>query len=153
RVAAAFAGGGGAPRGDMQAVLRAVLLDPEAANAIHVREPFLRYVALNRVLHATSDAGTYPGLGYLPQFLVQQHVLSAPSVFNFYSPNFAPAGELGTAGLVAPEMQISTDSTVIGLADLVAYTLYGTQSIDTPTNFTTIRLDLSDLEALAADPD
>jgi len=154
RVSAAFAGTGtGAPRGDMKAVLRAVLLDPEAASGIHLREPFLRFVAMNRILHATSDDDTYPAVGYIAQFLVQQHVLSAPSVFNFYSPAFSPAGELGRAGLVSPEFQISTDSTVVGLADLVAFAIYGDQSIDTPTGFTKIRLDLTDLEALAGNAD
>jgi uncharacterized protein (DUF1800 family) len=154
RVAAAFAGNGtSVPRGDMKTVLRAVLSDPEAAAGIHLREPFLRYVALNRILHATSDDGTYPALAYIAQFLVQQHVLSSPTVFNFYSPNFSPAGELGSAGMVAPEFQITTDSTIVGGANLMAYALYATQSIDTPTGFTTIHLDLSDLEALAGDVD
>ncbi len=153
RVSAAFAGNGtSVPRGDMKTVLRAVLQDPEAASGIHLREPFLRYVALNRTLHATSSDGTYPALGYLGQFLLQQNVLSAPSVFNFYSPNFAPPGELGQAGRVAPELQITTDSTIVGYANLVAYSLYGQQSIDTPSGFPTIQLDLSDLEALADDP-
>jgi uncharacterized protein (DUF1800 family) len=154
RVSAAFAGNGTSiPRGDMQHVLRAVLLDPEAAAGIHLREPFLRYVALNRILHATSDDGTYPGLAYVAQFLLQQHVLSSPSVFNFYSPNFSPPGELGQAGLVAPEYQITTDSTIVGMADLIAYALYGQQSIDTPQGFATIHLDLADLEALADNTD
>jgi uncharacterized protein (DUF1800 family) len=154
RVAAAFAGNGtNIPRGDMQHVLRAVLLDPEAAAGIHLREPFLRYVALNRILHAKSDDGTFPGLAYLAQFLLQQHVLSSPSVFNFYAPNFSPPGELGQTGLVAPEYQITTDSTIVGMADLVAYALYGQQSIDTPQGFTTIRLDVADLTAMAGDAD
>jgi uncharacterized protein (DUF1800 family) len=154
RVAAAFAGNGtSVPRGDMKNVLRAVLSDPEAAAGIHLREPFLRFVALNRILHATSDDGTYPGLAYIAQFLLQQHVLSSPTVFNFYSANFSPAGELGSAGMVAPEFQITTDSTIVGGANLAAYALYGTQSIDTPTGFTTIHLDLTDLEALAGDVD
>jgi len=154
RVAAAFAGNGTTiPRGDMQHVLRAVLLDPEAATGIRLREPFLRFVALNRIAHATSDDGTYPGLAYLAQFLLQQHVLSSPSVFNFYSPNFAPAGELGAAGRVAPEFQITTDSTIVGVTDLMAFALYGQQSIDTPAGFTTIRLDLDDLEAVADNVD
>jgi uncharacterized protein (DUF1800 family) len=152
RVAAAFAGGGGMPRGDMRAVLRAVLLDPEAVSGIKLREPFLRYVQLNRAVPATSDDGTYPGLGYVAQFLLQQHVLSAPSVFNFYSPNYSPAGELGNSGLFAPEFQITTDSTVVGLANLMAYAIYTDQSIDTPQGFPAIRLDLSALEALADDP-
>ncbi len=152
RVSAAFAGNGSVPRGDMETVLRAVLEDPEAASGIRLREPFLRYVAMHRTLHATSADGTYPALGYIGQFLLQQNVLSSPSVFNFYSPNFSPAGELGQAGKVAPEMQITTDSTIVGYANLVAYALYGQQSIDTPANFPTIHLDLSDLEALAGDP-
>ena len=154
RVSAAFAGNStGTPRGDMKAILRAVLLDPEAPSGIHLREPFLRFVALNRILHATSDDGTYPAVGYIAQFLLQQHVLSAPSVFNFYSPAFSPAGELERGGLVSPEFQISTASTVVGLADLVAFAIYGDQSIDTPAGFTKIRLDLTDLEALAGDVD
>ncbi len=152
RVTAAFNGNATTPRGDMRAVLRAILLDPEAGAGIKLREPFLRYVALNRALTAISDDGTYPGYGYLAQFLLQQHVLSAPSVFNFYSPNFAPAGELGNNQRFAPEFQITTDSTLTGFAILMAYAIYGDSSIETPAGFTRIRLDFSQLEALAADP-
>ena len=95
RVSAAFEGDGSTPRGDMVNVLRAILLDPEAEQGIKLREPFLRYLHLNRGLNVTSSDGTWPGYGYVAQFLTQQHVLSAPSVFNFYLPNFSPAGELG----------------------------------------------------------
>ena len=77
---------------------------------------------------------------------------TSPS-FNFYSPAFSPAGELGRAGLVAPEFQISTDSTVVGLADLMAFAIYGDQSLDTPAGFTRIHLDLTSLEALAGNAD
>ncbi|MFX3657577.1 MAG: DUF1800 family protein [bacterium] len=152
RVAAAFDGDGAQPRGDMVRVLRAVLFDPEADSGIRLREPFLRYVALNRSLGATSDDGTYPGLGYIVQFLTQQHVLSAPSVFNFYSPGFSPAGDLGDAGLAAPEFQITTESTIVGMTNLIAFALYGERAIDTPDGFATIRLDLGEYEALAVDP-
>lgn len=153
RVAAAFAGNASTPRGDMTAVIRAILLDPEAANGVRLREPFLRYVALNRILHAASSDGTYPAYGFIAQYLLQQHVLSAPSVFNFYSPFFSPPGELGAAGLVAPEFQITTDSTVVGFSNLMAYALYSPQSIDTPQVWNNpITLDLSQLESLAANP-
>ena len=74
-------------------------------------------------------------------------------MFNFYSPSFSPAGELGAAGRVAPEFQITTDSTIVGVTDLMAFALYGQQSIDTPAGFTTIRLDLDDLEAVADNVD
>ena len=38
--------------------------------------------------------------------------MSAPTVFNWYLPDFNPGGALGAAGLVAPEMQITTETTV-----------------------------------------
>lgn len=150
RVAAAFDGDGAQPRGDMVRLLRAILFDSEADAGIKLREPFLRYVAMNRALGATSDNGTFPGLGFIVQFLTQQHVLSAPSVFNFYSPGFQPPGELGAAGLTAPEFQITTESTVVGVTNLMAYALYGDRSIDTPDGFTRIRLSLGEYESLAA---
>jgi uncharacterized protein (DUF1800 family) len=153
RVTAAFDGDGSTPRGDMVAVLRAILLDPEAETGIKLREPFLRYVALNRGLDVRSGDGTFPGLGYVGQFLTQQNVLSAPSVFNFYLPVFSPAGELSDAGLVAPEFQITNASTIVGVTNLLAYALFGEVSVETPEGFTDITLDLSDYEALADDPD
>ncbi len=153
RVSAAFDGDGTTPRGDMTTVLRAVLLDPEASDGVKLREPFLRYLALNRGLDVASSDGTWPGYGFVVQFLTQQHVMSAPSVFNFYLPNFTPAGELGNSGLVAPEFQITNDSTIAGMTNLIAYALFGEQSIDTPDDFADITLDLSAYEALAATPD
>jgi hypothetical protein len=43
-----------------------------------------------------------------------QSPLLAPSVFNFYSPDFKQSGPLAQAGLVAPEFQITTDATTAG---------------------------------------
>ncbi len=153
RVSAAFDGDGSTPRGDMEAVLRAILLDPEAAEGIKLREPFLRYLHLNRGLNVTSSDTTWPGYGFVAQFLTQQHVLSAPSVFNFYLPSFSPAGELGDAGITAPEFQITNASTVVGMTNLIAYALFTEQSIDTPDGFADITLDLTDYEDLADDPE
>lgn len=150
RVSAAFAGSGGAPRGDMQAVLRAILTDPEAQSGLRLREPFRRYLAMNRSLHAGTDDSTVPGAGFVAQFLTQQHVLSAPSVFNFYLPQFRPAGPIGDQGLTAPEFQITDASTIVGMTNLVAYTLYAQQSIDSPDGFADITLDLAPWEARAA---
>lgn len=151
RVSDAFAGSGGSARGDMQAVLRAILTDPEADQAERLREPFRRYVALNRVLAARADGGTIPGAGFVAQFLTQQHVLSSPSVFNFYSPEFRPAGVLGDADLIAPEFQITDASTIVGMTNLLAYAIYGEQSIDTAEGFAPITLNLEPLLSVAAD--
>ena len=152
RVSAAFEGDGNTPRGDMVAVLRAVLLDPEAADGIKLREPFLRYLALNRGLNVSSSDGTWPGLGYVAQFLTQQHVMSASSVFNFYLPGFSPAGPLLDSGMVAPEFQITDASTIVGMTNLIAYALFGEQSIDTPDGFADLSVDLSDYQDLAGQP-
>ncbi|MEM7003584.1 MAG: DUF1800 family protein, partial [Pseudomonadota bacterium] len=153
RVSSAFAGGGATPRGDMRAVLRAILLDPEAASATRLQEPFRRYVALNRILQSTAADGSVPGAGFVAQFLTQQHVLSAPSVFNFYLPNFSPSGVLGDAGLVSPEFQITNASTVVGMTNLLAYALFSEQSIDSPEELGPITPDFSEFEALAGDAD
>jgi uncharacterized protein (DUF1800 family) len=129
RISAVFANNGSGVRGDLRAVIRALLLDPEArdftrlADPTHglVREPYTRYVALARALGATPgpDAAPAPGAarrfrgfgGVDGDFL--QRPLSAPSVFNFYSPAYQPPGPVGALGLVAPELQIVNSVTAI----------------------------------------
>ncbi|RYD43623.1 MAG: DUF1800 family protein [Verrucomicrobiaceae bacterium] len=114
RVSAAFTTSGG----DFKAVLRAILLDSEARDygrlsvVSHglVREPYTRYVAMARIMEAapadaTVSGGRYRGFGALNDDFLQRP-LSAPSVFNFYSPENRPAGPMRDSGLVSPEMQI-----------------------------------------------
>jgi len=149
RVASAFNGEGETPRGDMKALVRAIFTDPEVASAERIREPFRRYVHMIRALEPTSEDGSYPGLGYLAQFLTGQHVLSAPSVFNFYSPAFTQPGELETLGWVSPELQITTEDTIVGITNLVAATLYREQGLDTPIDFPDVTFNLSHYFALA----
>lgn len=107
----------GSPGGDLKQVLRAILLDSEARDysrlsvASHglVREPYTRYVAMARVFEAApadpSAGGRYRGFGSLDGNFLQRP-LSAPSVFNFYSPENKPVGPLRDNGLASPEMQI-----------------------------------------------
>src|SRR4029453_6718575 len=52
--------------------------------------------------------------------------LGAPTVFNFFEPGFARPGEIAQAGLVSPEFQIATETTVIGNANLARMVLGGT---------------------------
>lgn len=124
RVSAVFADNGSGVRGDLKAVVRAILLDTEArepdrmADPAHgqVREPYTRFVAFARALEAApADAtagGRYRGFGSLDGDLLQRP-LSAPSVFNFYSPDYLPPGEMTDAGLVSPEMQVINSVTAI----------------------------------------
>ncbi len=112
RVSAAFADNGQGVRGDMKAFIKAILLDPEARAAAmmdvptfgKLREPFLRCVNLARAFNASTPSGWY----YLDAFTLDhvQEPMKAPSVFNYYLPNYAPPGALVEAGLVAPEFQI-----------------------------------------------
>ena len=112
RVSAAFADNGSGVRGDLKAVVKAILLDPEARDPAmmsqptwgKLREPFLRVVNFARAFNASSTSGYYP----LDQFTLD-HVedpMDAPSVFNFFLPAHSPPGPITQAGLVAPEFQI-----------------------------------------------
>ena len=135
RVASAFNNNGQGVRGDMKAVIRAVLLDEEARgdNARkqpsfgRIREPVLRFTHLMRALEASSRTG-YWGIGRtdVPGNL-NQTAMRAPSVFNFYRPGYSPAGTpVARAGLVAPEMQITQESSVAGYADYLDRFVGGT---------------------------
>lgn len=113
RVAGVWDDDGTGRRGHLGAVVRAILLDAEALAGTNgrpefgaVREPLLRCTTFLRAFNSTGFQGGDPydleeGLGQGP--------LTAPSVFNFYSPSYAPP-DLAATGLVAPEMQITTHS-------------------------------------------
>jgi uncharacterized protein (DUF1800 family) len=115
RVARVFADNGRGVRGDLGAVIKAVLLDTEARaapTADHhgkLKEPLLRLTGLWRAYGARAANGRYAvqGLG----FLLGQAPLQSPSVFNFFRPDHAPPGEIADAGRVAPEMQINNELT------------------------------------------
>ncbi len=123
RVAAKFANNGAGVRGDMKAVMKAVLLDPEARDPAmmsqptwgKLREPFLRCVNLARAFNASSTSGHYP----LDQFSLAhlQDPMNSPSVFNFFLPTHSPAGPVTQQGLVAPEFQILNASSAVSGAN------------------------------------
>lgn len=119
RVAAAFNNNGAGVRGDMRAVIRAVLLDPEAAatgSAKKLREPVLRMVNWMRAFNAKSTSGRFTMVGTDDALSgLGQSALRAPSVFNFFRPGYTPPGSaLSAAGMVAPEMQITGEPSVTG---------------------------------------
>jgi uncharacterized protein (DUF1800 family) len=113
RVASVFSDNGAGVRGDLGAVVKAILMDPEARDGTgadtdgKVREPLLRLTQLWRAYDAQSDGGGYP-IDYIWVFF-GQGPLQSPSVFNFFSPFFAPPGEIRDRGLAAPELQIATE--------------------------------------------
>lgn len=119
-VAAAFADNGAGVRGDMKAVVKAVLLHPEARqpsdSAGKLREPVLRLATVLRAFGYRSDTGQYRvGVTDNPGTQLGQTPMRSPSVFNFYRPGYVPPGtQAAAAGLAVPEMQITHETTVSG---------------------------------------
>jgi len=119
RVATVFNDDGAGERGNLQAVIRAILMDEEArqipAFAAYgkLREPVLRLSHLWRAFNIqpgtqASERNEFntgsPELMNLTS-VTGQSVLRSPSVFNFFQPGFAPAGPVAAQNLVAPEFE------------------------------------------------
>ncbi|RYZ05686.1 MAG: DUF1800 family protein [Alphaproteobacteria bacterium] len=129
RVAAAFANNGAGVRGDMKAIIKAVLLDPEARDAAKasdpnwgkLREPILRFSAWLRAFSATNTQGRLSLWGYDDWMKVLgQAVFQPPSVFSYYRPDYAPPGAIRAANLTGPEFQITHESSVTAYANFVS---------------------------------
>ena len=117
-VSLAFANNGRGVRGDIKAVVKAVLMHPEARqlsdNSGKLREPVLKLAAYLRAFPHTSDTGYWRvGNTDSAAFSLGQTPLRSPSVFNFYRPGYvAPGTAAAAAGLVAPELQIAHETSV-----------------------------------------
>lgn len=154
RVARVFNDNGAGVRGDLQAVIRAVLMDGEARLRLSplpddeigkLREPILRFLQWARVVKLQSSDGLW-GVGDLssPERLGQSP-LRAPSVFNFFRPAYVPLNTpMAQQGLVAPEFQITDESSVIGYVNF----LFGIL----PNGASNVSVDYSDWLPLASDP-
>ncbi len=123
RVATVFNNNGQGVKGDMKALLKAILLDPEARRgdvpgsgpdqAGKLREPFLWYTGLLRGMGCTS-ALTWPA-GELAT--PTQNPYNAESVFSFYAPTDRAPG----SNLLAPEQRLLNASELA--SRLSGYTL------------------------------
>lgn len=161
RVAAVFNNNGKGVRGDMAAVVRAILLDPEARdpsraadpNAGKLREPLVRMANWARAFGATSASGAWLIGSTSGNTSLGQTALTSPSVFNFFRPGYSPPNtRVGAAGLVAPEFQIVDEVTVAGYLNTMQTTIdtgIGTRS----GGVSDVRADYAPLVALAGDVD
>jgi uncharacterized protein (DUF1800 family) len=158
RVAAVFDNNGAGVRGDMKAVLRAILLDPEARGDLktsptygHLREPAQYICNLLRAFNTKSVDGTQPSDGYLnPQAVnMGQDVYRPPSVFSYYSPGYNISGT--NPPVKGPEYQLLNTATAIRRANFVSTMVYGNiaVSINSPNGTS---LDLTGLTQLAGNP-
>lgn len=121
RVATIFNNNGSGVRGDLKAVIRAILLDPEARDnnvdengnyAGMLREPFVRYMNLMKGLKLTTTGGIYRNVMYDIYDKLEQIPMASNTVFNFFQPDYQPDGDLKNAGKYAPEFQLLNSQTL-----------------------------------------
>ncbi len=161
RVATAFANNGAGVRGDLGAVVRAILTDYEARSPAFLntagfgksKEPLLRTTALLRAFNGASNNGRYATGAYTnPETLnsasLFQAALRAPTVFNFFEPDFTFPGTLAAAGLYSPEFQLFTDTTAITIPNYLYNLVYVTRSATNAAD-ANVGLTLTDLMPLA----
>ncbi|MFO1317136.1 MAG: DUF1800 family protein [Burkholderiales bacterium] len=151
-ISAVFANNGSGVRGDLAAVVRAILLHPEArgpakssADFGQLKEPVLMVTGLIRALSGVTDGNRLEGatgnLGQRPYY--------SPTVFNYFMPDSKVPG----TAILGPEFGIHTTVTAVGRANLVYALVYGGYAPDTtiPTA-TGTRLFLQQFEPLADNP-
>jgi uncharacterized protein (DUF1800 family) len=125
RVAAVFRDNGYGVRGDLAAVIRAILLNSEArgdARALSfptfgkLRAPVNRLTAWARGFGAASPADAWNiGDTSSPATRLGQSTGRSPSVFNFFRPGYTPPNtEIAAQGLVGPEFQITSETSTTG---------------------------------------
>ena len=161
RVAEVFNNNGSGVRGDLGAVVKAILLDREARPDIRMeldgklKEPLLRLTQLWKAYDASSNSGRYPyNFVYI---IFGQGPLQAPHVFNFFSPFFAPPGEIRDSNLVAPELEIATEYLNTYVTNFTfCQTFFWNQTPDPscgPITDDTVLIDIGEEVALATDID
>ncbi|MES2675044.1 MAG: DUF1800 domain-containing protein [Pseudomonadota bacterium] len=147
RVASIFNDNGMGVKGDLKAVIKAILLDDEAQNGYKtmpdtfgkLREPILQFSAIWRAFHA-QGVPAKNAAGYIsPPRLrfygtgreMGQRPFGSNSVFNFYRPDYQQPGAIKTANLVSPEFQILTESFTVAKTNAMTWFSFWTDSSNT----------------------
>jgi len=140
RVATVFNNNGQGVKGDMKAVVRAIVLDDEAQNGYKnapstfgkLREPILKTAHLWRAFKGTgtptkleNSTVTPPRLRFYGSGrLLGQRPYGSFSVFNFYRPDYQHPGELKNANMNSPEFQILTESMIVSKASTLSNAIF-----------------------------
>jgi uncharacterized protein (DUF1800 family) len=154
RIAAVFNNDGSNVRGNLQAVVQAILLDSEARGDAktdaaygHLREPALFLTSFLRAVGGQSD-GVYLRS---QSAAMGQNVFSSGSVFNFYPPDYVIPSMLD----LGPEFAIQGTATALARANFINQIVYGGGATPdtTVTGSTGTTLDLTSWIAAAGDAD
>ena len=153
RIASVFNNNGAGVRGDLKAVVRAILLDPEARGAKKLdagfgklREPAHYIAGMARALNATTD-----GVYFRTQpNAMGQTIYTSPTVFNYYSPDYVVPG----TDSFGPEFGIQNTTTAFARVNFTnTLSFQATFAPDTSVYGSTgTQLDFSALMNVASDP-
>lgn len=154
RVAAVFNANRSNPT-QMKEVIRAILLDPEARGDVKtdprygkLREPVQLLTNVLRNFGVASADGLSQSDGNVNRFItgLGQDVFRAPTVFNYYSPDYVIPGTT----LLAPEFNIYTTGTSIGRANLMNTFVFSRVNVSQPDTPSGTSANFADLQAIAA---
>lgn len=182
RAAAVFDNDGSGQRGNLGAVVKAILTDYEArSQEINAgvgfgkqREPIIRFVSLLRAFGAASrlPLADFDAFGFdsspfsatatrlrfpLTDAWLGQTPQNQPSVFNWFLPDYVSPGDIADAGLVAPEFQITTETTVVQNTNYHYLLTFGSNGLSVgnvaglDANADNVRLNLSAAQAVLDD--
>ena len=177
RVATKFANNGRGVRGDLKAVFKAILLDPEArkldAGGTHssfgkLREPMVRFIQWARTFSAVSakDPAIAPNEDvYNKEWVISNRIihteselgqapLYAPSVFNFFRPGYTPPNSnIAHQSMLAPEFQILTEPAIVGYVNFMHKTVNNGDSLGPASKSVGyLKADYSRYQAMASNP-
>ena len=124
RVSQVFNDNGDGVRGDLQAVVQAILLDEEAVTLSarqtgKLRMPLLR---LAHTMRAFNSGARDNGMGHeFVEYNLGLSPLGSPSVFNFYRPDYSLPGDIRDSGLTSPEFQLENEISVTRYINYMFY--------------------------------
>ncbi|HWX38543.1 MAG TPA: DUF1800 family protein [Candidatus Sulfotelmatobacter sp.] len=145
RVATAFNSGtfnsyGSGKRGDLQATVAAILLDPEARRGDNpatvsvtdgkLREPVVMIASIARAFHAKTDAGGFAQWGSN----MSQDIFNPATVFNF----FPPVNPIAGTALNGPEFAIFATNTSLNRVNFINAAVYGAIGGNTKLDFSPV---------------
>jgi uncharacterized protein (DUF1800 family) len=126
RISAVWADDGHGVRGNLGAVVRAILLDPEARGAVksdpgygRVKDPVLLLTGPARALGVPTDGVWFAQASGA----LEQPVYLSPTVFNFYPPDYSP-----DSTLVSPASALLDSGSVFTRANLLLQLVYTGQA-------------------------
>jgi uncharacterized protein (DUF1800 family) len=127
RIANVFDDNGLGERGDLSAVVKAIMMDPEARDPAVAttpvfglfREPVIRTMHLARLtkINRSGKAVWWDYGNYYDDTL--QMPLYSPTVFNFYRPDYTPPGVLDQENLDGPAFEITNSYTAVSLPNRI----------------------------------